>query len=383
MTGFRSNNPPAGKKFCIACRELIPVEATICSHCRASQEPERSSWSGAGLKWVAGITAVVGLITGLSGVVGPVKGWWTQGRQSKSMFATALKQEDLGEYPAAFDTLTEILKNKPGDIAALHARLDVTMLWIEDTWAPLHDSEEYAKQERPIFDRMTPVLEAGLGTSKDYRAADVVAHLGWLNLLKWKIVGEDGRMEELIRRALEMDPGNVYANAMMGDLMLQTGGSVTEARAHFDAALKTGKVKNFVRSCQLESMMYNDSPGVRGELIRVANQMRKDNDPLSDSNKGRIHSYFSPTMDSDAELHEVVMAVPPDEAWATYQWVSPPESDSGYNAQEARFIQARIDEASGKKADALKIYRELLQETAKSPGRLPQKVRDSVRRLGP
>jgi tetratricopeptide (TPR) repeat protein len=382
MTGFRGQ-PPSGKKFCVACRELIPVEATICSHCRASQEPERPSWSSAGLKWVAGITAIVGLITGLSGVVGPLKGWWTQGRQSKSMFATALRQEELGEYPAAFDTLTEILKNKPGDIPALHARLDVTMLWIEDTWAPLHDNEEYAKQEQPIFARMTPVLEAGLGTSKDYRAADVVAHLGWLNLLKWKIVGEDGRIEEHLRRALQMDPSNVYANAMLGDFMLQTGGSVAEARAHFDAALKTGKVKDFVRGCQLESMIYNNSPGVRGELIRVANQMRKDNDAISDPNKSRIHSYYSPTIGTDAELREVVSAVPPDEAWATYQWVSSPESDSEHNAQEQRFIQANIDEVSGKKAEALKIYRDLAQETAKSDGRLPQRVRDAVRRLGP
>ena len=361
------------------------MEATICSHCRASQQPERPSWSSAGLKWVAGLTAVVGLITGLSGVVGPLKGWWTQGRQSKSMFASALRQEEVGEYPAAFDTLSEILKNKPGDIAALHARLDVTMLWIEDIWTPIHNSDEFAQQERAIFARMTPVLEAGLGTSKDYRAADVVAHLGWLNLLKWKIVGEDGRIEEHLQRALEMDPSNVYANAMMGDFLLQTGGSLAEARTHFATALKTGKVKDFVRSCQLESMIYNDSPGVRVELIRVANQMRKDGDAISDANKGRIHSYYSPIVDTDAELREVVTAVPPDEAWATYQWVSPQESgpESEYNAQEARFIQAYIDEASGKKAEALKIYRELSQETAKSPGRLPQKVRDAVRRLGP
>ncbi len=383
MTGARSGHPALGKKLCIACKEPIPAEATVCAHCGASQEPERPSWSKAGLKWIAGITAVVGLITGLSGVIGPLKGWWTQGRQTKGMLATALKQEELGEYSAAFDTLSEILKGNPGDTAAQHARLDVTMIWIEDTWAPIHNNDAFAQQERTIFARMTPVLEAGLGTDKDYRAADVVAHLGWLNLLKWKIVGEDGRIEEHLQRALQMDPGNVYANAMMGDWLLETHNSLDEARTHFATALKSGKVKTFVRGCQLQSMIYNESPGVRGELIRVANQMRKQGDPISDANRGRIHSYYSPIVASDAEMREVVSAVPPDEAWATYQWVSPPETDSSFNAQEARFIQANIYEVSGKKAEALKIYRDLTHEPMDANSRLSHRVRDAVRRLSP
>ena len=155
--------PPPGKKLCIACKELIPLDATICSHCRSSQGPEKSSWDRTGLKWVAAITAVVGLITGLSGVVGPVKGWWTQGRQAKTMLATALNQEELGEYSAAFDTLSEILKNEPGNTAALHARLDVTMVWLEDTRVPRHNADDYAAQARTQRTR-TRGSRSGLGT---------------------------------------------------------------------------------------------------------------------------------------------------------------------------------------------------------------------------
>ncbi len=108
---FRSNHP--AKKLCIACKESMPADATICPHCHTSQEPEKTSWGSTGLKWVAGITALVGLITGLSGVVGPLKGWWTEDRESKTLLSTALRQQEVGEYSAAFDTLTEILKNRP------------------------------------------------------------------------------------------------------------------------------------------------------------------------------------------------------------------------------------------------------------------------------
>ena len=39
-------------------------------------------------------------------------------------------------------------------------------------------------------------------------------------------------------------------------------------------------------------MIYNYDSVVAAELIRVANQMRKDTDPISDSDRGRIRGYF-------------------------------------------------------------------------------------------
>jgi len=256
------------------------------------------------------------------------------------------------------------------------------MLWIEQMRTPRHGVDEVAPKARIIFDRLTPILEGGLGTSTDYRAADVVAHLGWLNLLRWRIVGEDGQIEEHIRRALEMDPGNVYANAMLGEWLLLTHDSLADAKAHFATALKAGRAKEFVRECQLEGMIYDDDAGVRGELIRVANQMRKDGDAIGDDNRGRIHSYYSPNIGTDAEMREVVSAVPPDEAWETYLWANPSEARaSAPNSIEGRFVRASIDEVSGKREEALQIYRELQTELKDPRVRVAERVRDAVRRL--
>jgi hypothetical protein len=381
MTAVRGSQPPPGKKFCIACRELIPIDATVCAHCRSSQEPDKPSFSKTGLKWVASITAVVGLITGLSGIVGPLKGWWNLGRQSRSMLAAAQRQEDLGEYSAAFDTLGDILKNEPRNTQALHARLDVAMLWIEDTRVPLHNVEDYAPQAKIVFDRLTPVLEAGLGNGKDYRAADVVAHLGWLNVLKWRIVGEDGIMDAHLRRALEMDPGNVYANAMMGEFILLVHDSLDEAKAHFATALKAGHGKIFVRGCQLEGMIFNDSPGVPAELVRVANEMRKNGEPIGDGDRYRIYDSYSEAI-SNNDLLDVVSAVPPDDSMAMFQWVSRPESNLGPSGLlERRFIEANIDEYAGKKADALQIYRDLQKKTKDSHNMLSRRLQEALRRV--
>ena len=357
-------------------------------HCRTRQAPEpvaKEPESKRLLAWIGVVTAVIGLITGLSGLVGPLKGWWKTGRQSHALLASAQRQEELGEYSAAMDTLAEILKATPSDTQALHTQLDVAMLWIEEIRTPRHNVDDVAPQARTIFDRLTPILEGGLSTAKGYRAADVVAHLGWLNFLKGNITGQNGIVESHLREALRMDPANVYANAMIGEWLLLPPANLEDAKTHFATALKSGEAKPFVRGCQLEGMIYNEEPGVRAELIRVANQMRKDNDPISNDDKGRIHSYFSTTVGTDAELREVVSAAPPDEVWATYEWVSPPAAEaSDFNKLEARFIQANIDEVSGKREEALQIYRSLDQELKQrkdSGPRISQRVRDAVQRL--
>jgi tetratricopeptide (TPR) repeat protein len=385
MATSNSTTTTHDQKLCIACKEPIPIDATVCFHCRARQVPEpeaKEPESKKILAWIGVVTAVIGLITGLSGLVGPLKGWWKTGRESHALLATAQRQEELGEYSAALDTLSEILKAKPSDTAALHTQLDVAMAWIEEIRIPRHGLDEVAPQARAVFDRLTPILEGGLSTAKGYRAADVVAHLGWLNFLKWNITKQSGIMESHFREALRMDPDNVFANAMLGEWLLLPPANLTEAKTHFATALNSGKARSFVRGCQLEGMIYNDEPGVRAELIRVANEMRKNNDPMSDSDKGRIHSYFSTTVGTDAELREVVSAVPADEVWATYEWVSPPLAQaSDFDKMERRFIQANIDEVSGKREEALQIYR-ILQKEIKDPNvRIAQRVRDAAQRL--
>ena len=132
-------------------------------------------------------------------------------------------------------------------------------------------------------------------------------------------------------------------------------------------------------------MIYNYDSGVRAELIRVANQMRKDNDPISGSDRGRIHNYFGLAAATNGEMREVVSAVPPDEVWATYEWVNPPTSEqSDFDSMERRFVRANVDEVSGKSQEALQLYRsidkELNQRKDASPVVL-RRVQDAVKRL--
>ena len=84
---------------------------------------------------------------------------------------------------------------------------------------------------------------------------------------------------------------------------------------------------------------------------------------------------------TDADIREVVSAVPPDEAWETYRWANAEARASAPSSIEGRFIRANLAEVSGKQEEALQIYRELEIELKDPRVRVAQRVRDAVRRL--
>ena len=144
----------------------------------------------------------------------------------------------------------------------------------------------------------------------------MVAHLGWLNFLKESITQQGGIVEFASSRSLAHGSGECLCQRHDGGKGPTASANLEEAKTHFATASKSGRAKAFVRGCQLEGMIYNDEPGVQAELIRVANQMRKDNDSISDDDKGRIHVNFNMVVGTNSELREVVSAVPHDEARA-------------------------------------------------------------------
>lgn len=233
------------------------------------------------------------------------------------------------------------------------------------------------------------VLDAGLArtSGRGERAADILAHLGWAHWLNQHIAQKEfgPAAERDLRRALTLDPSNVYANSMLGNWLLQTHGSFDEALRLFDVAMKTNKQRPLVREMQLGGMIYNESPGVRPQLIRVANQMRINSEPMSDDSKQRILSNYSPG-NSREELMETLSAVPPDDAWATFLWLDGQQSAaSDVEAQRIRreFVHASILEIAGKSAEAIGMFRTLRDELKREAytGRISDHVATSIKRL--
>jgi tetratricopeptide (TPR) repeat protein len=338
-----------------------------------------------------GSLAVVALLFALLSWmgIGPLGRYQERRARIQHLLSTARTQVDQAEYEAAFRTCQDALKLNPSDRAAMDRQVDAAMLWLENFHVIVPEGQKAEDLAGPALSEIMLVLDAGLARTNGYepRAADVLAHLGWAHWLNQHIAYKEfgSTAEQAMRKALSIDPSNVYANAMLGNWMLQNHGRLDEILRHFDLAVKSGKERPLVRSMQLGGMIYDDDPGVRAELIRVANQMRIAREPMPEEYQHRILSNYSPTNGRD-ELVQTLAAVPQEEAWATYLWLDGARTssrESDYQKIQHEFIRANLLELGDKPAEALEMFKTLQRElkSQNMSGRLANHVAASIARL--
>ncbi|MGI9072103.1 MAG: TIR domain-containing protein [Bryobacteraceae bacterium] len=343
------------------------------------------------LFWIGGSAVFIALLVAVASFlgIGPSSNYQAQKSRVQQLINTAQTQTNQAEYESAFKTYENVLKLDSGNRTAMDGQVNAAMLWLQDFHAIVGEGQKAEDIAGPPLSEIMFTLDAGLARTSGHgaRAADILAHLGWAHWLNQHIAQKEfgAAAEQDLRHALALDPKNVYANSMLGNWLLQTHGSVAEALHHFDVAVKTNRQRPLVRTMQLGGMTYNDAPGVRQELIRIANQMRIGSELMSDRYKQRILSYYSPG-NSREELIETLSAVPPNDAWATFLWLDDkqPTGDE-LNEQRIRheFIRASILEIAGKSAEALVMFRTLQDQLKREAngGRMRDHVTASIKRL--
>jgi tetratricopeptide (TPR) repeat protein len=371
--------------------DCVRLANALSVHPGLETQPLRRSARKRRIAWLAASAALLpsllGILTFLG--IGPLGDYQAQKTRVHELLNTAQTQMNQAEYEPAFNTYEAALKLRPGDRAAMNRQVDAAMLWLQNFHVIIGEGQKAEDLAGPPLSQMMSALDAGLARSGGHgeRAADILAHLGWAHWLNEHIAEKEfgPAAEQDFHRALSIDPANVYANAMLGNWLLQKHGSLDQAMHHFDIALKTNKQKELVRQMELGGMIYDDDPGVRSELIRVANHMRINSEPMDDSYKHRILSNYSPT-NSREELTETLSAVPPSDAWATFLWLDDRQATGGEREEQRiqhDFIQASIREIAGKSSEALALFKTLDGELRRKgySGRLSDHVAIAIKRL--
>ena len=335
--------------------------------------------------WIA-LSACAALLAVLLAVgIGPWKASRARKASIDRTLATARLQSGRGEHESAFRTHQGLLKLDPGNQIATEAAVDAAMGWLREFRVVATEGAKPEARAGALLDEIAPVLDAGLARAngKGTRAATILAHIGWWHWLNQHLAHREfgTAPQRDLTQALTLDPSNVYAHAMLGSWMMLTNRGTTEALRHFQAAVDTKIERPFIRQLQLGALIYPRDSQARIALVRAADDMRRNAEPLEERYRRRILHVYSPTVNSAEELSETLSAVPPADGWATFLWLDEPPADLSPVLRP--FIRASLFEIEGKHAEALAGFEELRGELKRRgyDGRIVGHVDRAIGRL--
>ena len=277
---------------------------------------ETSSQSGSRiLKWIGIATALISLILGARQLINAGLERAQRSRESAEFVALARQQADRREFPAAWQSLDRAEERSRTDATAA-ARLDIAFRWLQDG-RPGPD-QPFTR----ITDAVIPALDRALLDPQHPRRADILAHLGYATFLKGRATGT-GDPAPLYKQALEIDPKNVYANAMLAHWLMWNGAPFETARPYFDAAIATGKERPLVRTFQLSALSNRNDSAADSEFVRVVDAMRRQNEGLEQRlARNAYQVYVRRYGPRGRAAAEGDIPLPPADRLATFLWLA-------------------------------------------------------------
>jgi TIR domain-containing protein len=302
-----------------------------------------------------------------------------------------------GDYAAAWSSF-----ERAGFPAGLssevrEAQEQLAMDWLDHARSSQLKGTPYGTTLGDIAKTVLPVLSRGAAAAKGERAADLLAHMGWADFLRMRdgVGGLDPTQR--YRRAIEIDPKNVFAHAMWGHWILVSDGPLAEAKAHFALALESGRKREYVRIMEIAALQWIDRPELQDETIRVANEIRAKGEtmPVADPDRPlawQLWNVYYSRLVVEKNKAPFLAALPPADHLATFRWLYPADLLKDPRADRYKYfaylsILALLQENAGDRPGALESSRLLLGEFADNKFtsylavRVADEARSAVKRL--
>jgi hypothetical protein len=321
------------------------------------------------LKWVGGVTAILSLVFALHQITKLVSDVRERQRNTAELYKVGKLQQAAADYAGAWASFEQGLKaaEPGGQLAKLTGQLgkerrqlreaqeDLAMEWLENVRVRVSPGETFSD----VVDKLVPVLNRGIANSSGARKADMLAHLGWANFLRWRDGKRELNPEQQYRQALEVDPPNPYAHSFLGHWKLWTRreASLQDAREQFSAALASGRARDFVRRMQLSAMENLGQEGEE-EFLRLVNEMRKNNEKIDASTSRRVYGIYSSACfpRNPDRFAKVFAAVPIAEHLAMFRALFYGGDFDKWKALQRDACLAALLEAAGQREEALRVW---------------------------
>ena len=358
-------------KFCVACYESIHGKAAKCRYCGTAQNPQPWNSIARALKWMGGITAVISLVLGTLQINGLFSDWQERKVAVSQLISAAALQTDSSDYKGAWKLIDEALSLNPSSLSARQQQMTTAMAWLRNIQVQGNDTFSY------IADKLLPTLYLGSVNENANVAANALTHIGWANYLRTSEGVSGLEVGEYYRRALNIDPGNVYAHVMLGYWVLSpvnkdpdSDADLVLAKLNFSAALGSDQDHEFVRKLQLSALRQaRHGSIVQVEFVRVAQEIMQENGTLSQSNRAGVFlalqdiiaSNKSTDKSAASAINQLTEELSPAAILVLFEWL-----DYNKNTPNGILINARMEARAGNLESAVSYYQALINTTATS-----------------
>lgn len=329
------------------------------------------------LKWVGYATAILSLIFGIRELVKLVADRIESHRKVDALLDSTAVELKIRDYAAAWHSLEKASQLESNSAKVQLAQENLAMSWLEDVHP--RENEKFSD----IAEKLEPVLTRGLASAKhSQRAADLLAHIGWAYFLRSRegVFGADPAAAFFM--AVQKNPGNPYAEAMWGHWVLWNHGKLSDALVHFSSALGSGREREFVRRLEFAALFDCPSDECAEEIVRTANQVRKEGGKVDPDTVNRIYSnYYGKVFSSRPGFNHFINAIPPAEHLATFNWLFDGLDFDESKSLERKGYLATLQEAAGQREEALANYRAVFTKKSKHSGPLSEAADEGIRRL--
>ncbi len=290
-------------------------------------------------------------------------------------------QADSGNYASAWKLLEQAGDTHPGSPEVTDAQERLAMEWLEHA-----RGSQLTGSLKDIAEKVSPVLSRGAVAGRGERAADLLAHMGWADFLRLRegVGGLDPTQH--YRRAIEIDPGNVFAHTMWGFDILTKGGSLGDANRHFTIALQSKRQREYVRHMQISALLWGQDSELESEAIRVANAMRRGNETMpaetpEESDRWRLWIIYYGRLISGHDKRGFLSILSPTDQLATFCWLYPQDQLPKDKYPLYLYILAQLQELNGDRDRALASYRQLRSQLGNESGPLVAGSNAAIKRL--
>jgi tetratricopeptide (TPR) repeat protein len=329
------------------------------------------------LKWVGYATAILSLFFGIRELIKLVSDRIESHRKVDALLISEDVELKGRDYASAWRTLEQASQLQPNSAKVHLAQENLAIAWLEDTH--LRENEKFSD----IAEKLEPVLTRGLASTKEsQRSADLLAHVGWSYFLRSRegVFGLDPA--GAYSKAAAQDKDNPYAEAMWGHWILWNRGKMSDAMQHFSSALASGRQRDFVRRLQFAALFNCTSDDCAEEVIRVANDVRKEKGAVAPDSVDRVFSmYYGKVFSSNPASAHFLTTVPAQEHVATFRWLFDGLDFDESKSRLRMCYLAVLQEAAGQRDEALANYRAVLGRTPKHSGPLSDAAENGIKRL--